>query len=111
MTIQTETAMLDQYFTLFDEVCKMFGYHEDWRAFNLDDKREYFWKIDDDHVEYCKDAVWDVNHEEYYGGTIYTQRHLSKWVYETEHYTMALVDIHCDCNVLLMIFENTKKVS
>lgn len=41
-----------------------------------------------------------------YVNEIYTQRHLTKWVYRGEDYTMILVDTHVDRNQFLQIFAN-----
>lgn len=44
-----------------------------------------------------------------YGGLIYTQRFLSKWVYRTNNYTMVCANTQCDGNRFLMIFDNEKE--
>lgn len=88
-----------------------FGYVENWRAFPLEDRTDEYWMLIDEHV-----VVWSPEPftsatiregAVIYSGHVYTQRHLSKWVYRGPDYTMILVDTHCDMNVLLMVFKNS----
>lgn len=108
------TPLLDTYFTLLASIHEAFGYTEDWRVFPLDDQRGREWFIRDGEgsggeviygiagVPLTKQLL-EVG--EYYGGPIYTQRHLKKWVYRTDTHVMALVDTETDGNILLMIFD------
>ncbi len=105
-----EGKMLDLYFTMFDEISEMFGYKEDWRSFPLSDERKMYWCINSDSVNYCERPSWSYEEGDYYAGVIYTYRHLDKWVYESENHTMVLVNTQTDGNILLMIFDNDKKV-
>lgn len=108
---------LDAYLELQKEIFEYFGYVEDWRSLPINDERGSFWFIEGSEtngsVEFA-DTVEDLSDEEagnYYSNEIYTQRHLPKWVYRGEEYTMICVDTHTDGNQFLQIFSNDKEVS
>ena len=102
--------IIDDYFNLLKKIHKYFGYKEDWCIFPLKDCREYYWQLWTDEVIFHEDKE-EVNEKgDYYSAEIYRQRFLKKWVYETEHYTMILVDTHVDGNKFLAIFDNDKKL-
>ena len=48
--------------------------------------------------------------EKIYINKLYTQRFLSKWVYEADEYTMISVDTQCDGNKYLDVFDNIKRL-
>jgi hypothetical protein len=95
---------------IFDHV----GYVEDWVVIPLDDQRTRFWRVKSERsgqVEYA-DSVEELKREEgnCYSATIYTQRHLPKWVYRGEEITLVCADTHCVGNKFLFIFDNKKEV-
>lgn len=116
---------IDDYFDLREQVFAHVGYVEDWRVFPLDDMRGCWWWADPSErgeVRWSpsEDALryWLGDHDdEYgpygnqlYGGDIYTNRHLPKWLYRGPEFTLALVDTHTDGNILLMVFRNDHEV-
>lgn len=100
------------------------GYEHGWRVFPVDDNRESYWRVNKGDrgcfrwaVERKAMELWTDDSyfpEEYgnicYSGDVYTQRHLSKWIFRGETYTLALVDTHCDGNILLMVFRTDREV-
>ena len=106
--------MLDEYFELQEKVFAYVGYVEDWRMLPLDDCREYYWHLTGeghgDNVCFAKTEKELAEQDgDYYESEIYTQRHLSKWVYRGEEYTLVVVDTHTDGNQLLSVFSNSKE--
>lgn len=108
--------LLNDYFTLQKKIYKYFGYEEDWRVIPLDDGTEYYWAISGydsgDTVRFAKTKkiLLDLDDGEHYSNDIYTQRHLDKWVYKGEDYTMVVVDTNTDGNKFLQIFDNMKEI-
>lgn len=105
--------LLDDYFTLHQQIYDHFGYREDWRVIPLDDARAYFWKLDGEgpgEVKFAK-TEQELAYEtgEFYSNEIYTQRHLPKWVYRAADYTLVCVDTHTNCNKFLQVFDNAKE--
>ena len=112
-------TLLDDYFALQEKVHGFFGYVEDWRVLPLEDRREMYWMLREwqgggGTVRYAEtedqlseELEYD---EDYYEDEIYTQRHLPKWVYRAEGYTMICVDTHTDGNQLLAVYDNTKEL-
>lgn len=103
--------LLKQEQDIRQQIFEYFGYQEDWRVLPFDDATEYYWTLYSDSVAYAKTKEDLQNETEFYVNDIYTQRHLSKWVYEGPEYTMILVDTHTDGNKFLQIFDNNKKVA
>ena len=107
--------ILDQYNTLQAQIFEYFGYAEDWRAIPIDDTRECFWRLYGEgpgQLRYAEtEEQLDDEDGNYYEDEIYTQRHLPKWVYRGEHYTMVCVDAHVDGNKFLRILSNDKERS
>ncbi len=111
------------YFDLADEIHKHFGYREDWRAIPMDAQLDQYWMII--HTEktaegepaggryvhspepFTEESVKAGNN--LYGGSIYTQRFLPKWVYRAADLTMVAADTHTDGNKFLMLFDNAKE--
>ena len=97
---------------LQNDIYEYFGYEEDWCVFPIEDRREYFWRINGDErdgtVEYCSEPTF-TDEDHLYSDEIFTQRFLSKWVYRGKDYTMILVDTHTDGNKFLAIYENAKQ--
>ena len=105
--------LLDKHDSLRQEIFDYFGYVEDWRILPLDDSTMYFWRLDGEGPgNVCfADTEQELIDEtgEYYENEIYTQRHLSQWVYRGADYTMVVVDTNTDGNQLLQIFDNKKE--
>lgn len=108
--------LLKQYFDIQQQVFDYFGYKEDWVAIPLSDETRMSWFIEEDgngggqvfyHEKFTLD---DATGGAFYGGSIYTQRFLPKWVYRGKDYTMVSVDTHTDGNKFLMVFDNAKEV-
>jgi len=96
---------------IFDHV----GYIEDWRVLPIEDTTESFWHLEGEGHggKLCyADSEEELESEDgqYYEDEIYTQRHLPKWVYRGEKYTMVVVDTNCDGNQLLRILDNEKEI-
>ena len=114
---------IENYFNLAEEIHKYFGYKEDWVTIPMDDRRGDYWMVI--HTEktpegepaggryvyssnpFTKESVEEG--KEIYGGSIYTQRFLKKWVYRAKEMTMVCADTHTDGNKFLMLFENDKE--
>lgn len=107
--------LLNDYFKLEKQIHEYFGYQENWRVIPLKNSTSYVWsyKEGDSQVHFA-DSIEELETEEgnCYSNEIYTQRHLSKWVYRGADYTMFCVDTHTDGNVkkFLQIFDNKKEV-
>ena len=103
--------MLNEYLYAQNFIYDYFGYVEKWRVFPIDDRREYFWQLNEDEteVEYYDTQNIDAE-EEWYSDSVYTQRHLDKWVYRAADFTMILVDTMVDGNKFLAIYDNAKEV-
>ena len=105
--------LLDQYNDLLAQVFAYFGYVENWRVLPLDDAREFFWRLEGEGPGIVKfaDTVQELVEEtgRYYVNEIYTQRHLSRWVYRGPEFTMIVVDTHTDGNQYLQIFSNVNE--
>ena len=100
--------LLDEYFELQKKIHAYFGYVEDWRVLPLADATMYYWREDGKNVTFADtDEQLDSDRGDYYENEIYTQRHLPKWVYRGEKYTMIVVDTHTDGNQLLQVFDNS----
>jgi len=107
--------LLKDYFNLKKEIHEYFGYKEDWVDIPLADETDCYWLLTGEgYGDKC--AYWhepmtvkSIEDGAYYGGEIYTQRFLPKWVYRGEEYTMVCVDTRTDGNKFLMIFDNAKE--
>ena len=108
--------LLDEYKEVRAKIFDYFGYIEDWRVLPFDDARAYYWSLTgggrSGNVRFAESLaeLEDEEAGEYYENEIYTQRHLPKWVYSGEEYTMICVDTHIDGNQFLQIFSNDKEV-
>lgn len=103
--------IIDNYFKLQQEIYDYFEFKEDWTVFPLDDRREYWWKINNDEevVQGSKENI-EENLEECFVDEIYKQRFYSKWVYKGKDYTMIMIDTHVDGNKFLAIYDNSKEI-
>lgn len=111
----TTDEKLNTYFAMREAIFKDFGYIEDWRVLPLDDSREMFWKLDGTgpgEVTFAEsiEALEEEDDERTYSNLIYTNCHLSKWVYEGKELTMICVDTQTDGNQFLQIFRNKNRV-
>lgn len=107
--------LLTEYFEIQKKVFAYFGYVEDWRVIPLDDAREYFWRIDGEGpgtVCYA-DSEDELANESgnYYEDEIYTQRHLPRWVYRGDEFTLVCCNPGVDGNVFLRVFDNSKEMN
>ena len=98
--------LLDEYFSIQRQLFEYFGYEENWRVIPIDDCRGSLWSTDGTTVVRFADKIEDFATGNYYENEIYTQRHLPKWVYRGEEFTMIVVDTHTDGNKFLQIFNN-----
>ncbi len=106
---------IDRYFAAKKEVHEALGYQGDWAEIPLDDCREMYWMLVGGEQGRC---VWSdepfteasvAKGEKIYSGEVYTQRHLSKWVYRTPTHVAICVDTNTDGNKFLMVFDATKE--
>lgn len=89
-----------------------FGYKENWRILPLQDSTEMYWWVDEAGRKVCyadTESELELQIGKYYESDIYTQRHLTQWVYRGKDYTMILTDPHVDMNQFLEIFTNKKE--
>ena len=111
-------TVINEYFDVQEQLFKYFGYVQDWRIIPTDDQRGRYWMIcgpEDNKrtrvaysdIPFTKKLIGEGS--QLYSGTIYTQRHLPKWVYRGSEHTMVAVDTHTDGNEVLMIFDNDKE--
>lgn len=104
--------LLDQEREIRAKIFEYFGYVEDWRILPFDDARGFIWSVDQDEhgcgTVHFADTVEQLRggHGNCYSNEIYTQRHLPKWIYRGEEFTMIVVDTNTDSNQFLQIFAN-----
>jgi hypothetical protein len=107
--------LLDKYNALRAEVLAYFGYVENWRVLALDDAREYFWRLHGEGpgvVRFAKtEQDLEIEDGHCFENEIYTQAHLTKWVFRGAEYTMVAVDPHTDGNQFLQVFTNANERS
>ena len=108
--------LFEQYDNVKQQIFDYFGYVEDWRVLPLVFDTGYFWYLtgseQDGWIVFAGtvEQLKDEDSGNYYENEIYTQRHLAKWFYRGEDYTMICVDTHCDGNRYLQILSNDKEV-
>lgn len=108
--------LVDDYFELQSQIFKYFGYVEDWRVIPIEDRREFYWLLDNESVWYSLEKDLVLRYEEcpngnLYQDEIYTQRHLPKYIYRGDAYSLICVDTHTDGNKFLAIFHNAKELA
>lgn len=113
----TIESKLNTFNALEKEIHNYFGYVEDWVKIPMESHIGEYWMLTGDKkargcavyspVPLTKKTIEAGS--EIYGGPIYTQRFLPKWVYRGEDYTMVSVNTQTDGNRFLMIFENSKE--
>lgn len=107
--------LLNDYNQTRQALFDYFGYVEDWAVIPLDDATSYYWRLTGegrgDEVFFA-DTLEELESESgnFYSNEVYTQRHLPKWVYRGDEYTMVVVDTHTDGNKFLQIFDNSKEI-
>lgn len=116
MNKEEADKIISTYFSAKDEVHSLLGYKPDWVEIPMEDSRKYYWMLTDGEESgscaYSPEPFTVESIEagsKMYGGSIYTQRHLPKWVYRTETHVMVSVDTHTDGNRFLMIFDASKE--
>lgn len=114
--------LLKEYFELQAQIFAHFGYVEDWAIIPLADFTEVYWFIDPTSpdwgeaaggiVTYFKElpTVENIDAVDSYSAEIYTQRHLPKWVYRADGFTMIVIDTRTDGNKFLAVFDNAKEI-
>jgi hypothetical protein len=116
-------AVVDAYFEHRAAIFKHVGYVENWRILPIVDYRRDYWSVDKFEREYVRHspnreaiAYW-IEHDDYgkygdrvYENSIYTQRHLPKWVYRGKELTIVVVDTHTDGNQYLQLFANDREI-
>lgn len=108
-------TLVDTYFDVKAKIHKGFGYTPDWAETPMDDKRQYPWMLvggNAGFVVYSPEPLTKESVEagkKIYGGPVYAQRFLPKWVYRTETHVMISVDTRVDGNKFLMIFDAAKE--
>lgn len=91
------------------EIHEYVGFKERWRVLPIDDSTEYYWRCDvggvcfADTIEELQSGEGNCYDDEYYGS-------MTDCVYEAEDVTAICVNTHCDGNVFLRIFDNSKKI-
>ena len=115
--------VVDTFFAQRAAIFKHVGYREDWRILPIVDYRSDYWSVDElerEHVRFSPDrealAYW-LAHDDYgkygdrlYENSIYTQRHLPRWVYRGKELTIVVVDTHTDGNQYLQLFANDREI-
>ncbi len=107
---------IDSYFEIQGRIHEALGYKPDWVEIPLDDHRGEHWMIvgseEDGRCVYSEEPLTHDSIGEgskIYGGPIYTQRFLPKWVYRAGKHVMVSVDTETDGNKFLMIFDADKE--
>lgn len=126
----TVNVAVDRFFEAREAIFEHVGYRESWRVFPIDDSRELFWAVDAQECAWVRfspnrDALvyWlstgddednnphdDELYENAIYNAIYTQRHLTKWVYRGADLTLVVVDTRTDGNKFLRLFRNVNEV-
>jgi hypothetical protein len=108
---------INDYFELQQKIYEYFGYVEDWVVIPLDSRLEDYWMVTGkgemgDSYAYSPEPFTQESMEkgdQLYGGRIYTQRFLPKWIYPGKDYTLICADTQTDGNKFLMVFSNEKE--
>lgn len=102
-------SVIDIYFGAKKRVHEYFGYISNWKEIPMEDGREYYWMLFNNKIVYSPDKFTPdiiVSGMSIYSAEIYNQRHLDKYIYKNEDYTMISIDTRTDGNKFLMIFSN-----
>ncbi len=106
--MRKKMKILDDYFSLQEQIYDYFGYVEGWVVYPLDDARKFFWKLDWDNKE-VHFADTEENLENRYDNCYSNEMYGKKSIYKGEEYTLILVDTHTGGNKFLQIFDNSKE--
>lgn len=118
VTADTIADVVKQYFELADKIHEFFGYTEDWVTIPMRDQLDCYWMLiggDERGAEgrlvYAEKPFTAslVKSGQVYGGPVYTQRFLPKWVYRNETHTLISLDTQTDGNKFLCILDNAKE--
>lgn len=114
---------VDRYFEARSVIFKHVGYVEDWRYLPINDSRDQFWSVDEFENTWVRFSAkrkalefwlenddWGQHGDEVYENSIYTNRHLPKWVYRGTKMTIVVADTHTDGNQYLQLFRNENEV-
>lgn len=107
--------LLKDYLNIQKQLFEYFGYIEDWKVIPIDDCTDNHWLVSKDERSFWCHSPEPLTLESIkagdsiYGGPIYTQRFLPKWVYRGEKFTMVCVDTQTDGNKFLAIYDNSKE--
>ena len=114
---------MDRFFSARAAIFQHVGYIENWRILPIDDSRDQFWAVDGTERAWVKFSPqrkalthWLTKQDAgphsdvLYENTIYTQRHLPKWVYRGSELTLVVADPHTDGNQFLQIFRNKNEI-
>lgn len=104
--------ILDKYNDLKQQIYDYFKFQEDWPVFPIEDSREFYWMIVDNHVRFAEteDKLKDIDAGLFYENEVMTHRHYPKNIYEGAEFTLIIVDTHTDGNKFLQIFDNAKRI-
>lgn len=104
--------LLDDYNKALEKLLNSSGFKYGWTVYPIEDRREYWWKINSIEVVYydSKDAYEKQDDTRTYSDEILHNRLYPKAVYETDGYTLIMVDTHVDGNKFLAIYDNSKKL-
>ena len=118
-----KSGCVDSFFNQREDILEYFGYVEDWAIIPLANSTYLYWRLiahsngdlrsgKNCFVQFA-DTVEDLksgDEDKSYFNEVWPNRHLPKWVYPTEEYTMICVDTQTDGNKFLQIFLNSKEV-
>jgi hypothetical protein len=106
--------LLTEYFELQRKIYEYFGCTEAYQVIPLSDARDYYWSLTGEahgHVVSYAIEKENVFNGDGYEDSIYTQRHLPKWVYRGSEFTMICCNPYTDDgNKFIRIFDNSKEV-
>lgn len=103
---------LTNYENSKEKILKYFEFKESWKIFPIVDLTDKYWKLEEDKFVLFSDIELNdsiLKAEDYTNYEIWKYKHLDKWIYEKELYTMIIVFTGIDDNKLLVIFDNSKK--
>lgn len=117
MNAKAAKNLFDSYFDIKKKIHEYFGYKADWKDIPLEEEIACHWMLSQREdgsgtVVYSPEPLTEESIKagtSIYGGVIYTQRFLPKFVYRTEDYTLISVDTQTDGNKFLIIFDNKKE--
>jgi hypothetical protein len=108
--------LIDKYFSVKNAIHAYFGYEGNHREIPMEDLRGMYWMLTNGETRgFCVHSPQTFtlerinNGKTTYGGRIYTQRYLLKWVYRSVHHVMVSVDTGVDGNKFLEIYDADKE--